>query len=219
MLCCNSYVRCALCCALLVAAALAAARAASSSRDKYLMDFVAQAAGTPADQALQARGPDHDVDTATNDSFITVLGDALQHRNAVGGRSRICYSSVSGALSGHFFTRDQTVLASALHGAVPAPAKMQALWQYQLANGPTRLLSQSCAPLYPHPPSHCGVQQIRCGSQPWHHTRPKRIQGTSSPPQSERCNFISIGYALSRGGLELASCVLVLCAPYRVCVL
>ena len=99
------------------------------------MDFVAQAAGTPADQALQARGPDHDLDTATTDSIITVLGDAFQHRIAVGGRSRFCYSSLSGALSGHFFTRDPVVLARALHGAVPSPAKLLALWQHQVANG------------------------------------------------------------------------------------
>ena len=81
------------------------------------MDFIAQSANTPADQALQARGPDHDIDIAANDPFVTVLGNALQHRNAVGGRSRMCFSSLSGALSGHFFTRDQTVLATALHGA------------------------------------------------------------------------------------------------------
>ena len=80
------------------------------------MDFVAVPAGTAAPQALVLRGPDHDADLAAGDSFDTVLGDALEARVAPGNRKRIPYSSVSGMLSGHLFTRDPAVLALALHG-------------------------------------------------------------------------------------------------------
>ena len=59
------------------------------------MDFVPVAAGTAAPLALQTRGADHDLDTATGDSFITVLGHALHARSVAGARSRVCYSAVS----------------------------------------------------------------------------------------------------------------------------
>ena len=73
----------ALCCALLVAAALAAARVPGLFASPMPMDFVAQSANTPADQALQARGPDHDIDTAANDPFVTVLGDHVRPCSAL----------------------------------------------------------------------------------------------------------------------------------------
>ena len=85
--------------------------------------------------ALQARGSDHELDLASSDDFITVLGDALHARNAAGARSRVCYSTVSGIMSGHLFTRDAFLLALALHGHVPSPAKLRALWLHQLSNG------------------------------------------------------------------------------------
>ena len=75
------------------------------------------------------------MDLASADDFITTLGEALHARSVAGARSRICYSSISGILSGHFFTRDAAVLALALHGHVPSPAKLRGLWLHQLANG------------------------------------------------------------------------------------
>ena len=51
------------------------------------MDFVAVPAGTTPDQALKIRGSDHDLELATADPFITVLGNATQARSAPGGRS------------------------------------------------------------------------------------------------------------------------------------
>ena len=101
------------------------------------MDFVAVPAGTTAEQALQIRGSDHDLELATADPFITVLGNATQARPAPAGRSLdVCYSTVSGIMSGHFFTRDPLVLNAALHGRGIAPAKSSApCWLHQTANG------------------------------------------------------------------------------------
>ena len=68
------------------------------------MDFVAVPVGTTPDQALLMRGSDHDVELATNDPFVVVLGQAAQARAAPGGRSLLSYSTVSGVMSGHLFT-------------------------------------------------------------------------------------------------------------------
>ena len=99
------------------------------------MDFVAVPAGTMPAAALTLRGPDHEVDLAAADDFVTVLGTALAARVAVGGRKRMDYSSVSGMLSGHLFTRDPAVLQAPLHGSVAAPAKLRALWLQLIADG------------------------------------------------------------------------------------
>merc|ERR1711865_45166 len=82
------------------------------------MDFVPVPAGTAPAAALALRGADPDVDMAANDSYATVLGNASLARNQAGGRKRLCYSNVSGCLSGHLFTRDPLVLASPLHDHV-----------------------------------------------------------------------------------------------------
>ena len=47
----------------------------------------------------------------------------------------VSYSTVSGVISGHFFTRDPLVLNAALHGRGIVPAKLRALWLHQVANG------------------------------------------------------------------------------------
>ena len=75
--------------------------------------------GTLAAAALVARGGDHDVDMPSGHAFNVVLGGSLLSRSAVGSRAHICYSSVSGALSGHFFTNDLAVLTSQLHARIP----------------------------------------------------------------------------------------------------
>ena len=88
------------------------------------MDFVPVPAGTADAVALTLRGADHDADIAANDSYSVVLGNASLARNQAGGRKRLCYSNVSGCISGNFFTRDPIVLATPLHSSVPLLTKM-----------------------------------------------------------------------------------------------
>ena len=51
------------------------------------MDFVAVPVGTTPDQALLMRGSDHDVELATNDPFVVVLGQAARPPSLGGGHS------------------------------------------------------------------------------------------------------------------------------------
>jgi len=91
--------------------------------------------GTPAALALTLRGADHDLDFAAGDSVESAFSVPLSIRNAVGGRRRLAFSSFGGALSGYFLTNGPAVIAQFVHGAVPTPAKLRALWLYFIGNG------------------------------------------------------------------------------------
>jgi hypothetical protein len=99
------------------------------------MDWEPVPPGTPAALALTLRGADHDLDFAAGDSVESAFSVSLSIRNAVGGRRRLAFSSFGGALSGYFLTNDPAVIAQFVHGAVPTPAKLRALWLYFIGNG------------------------------------------------------------------------------------
>ena len=99
------------------------------------MDFEPVPAGTLPPAALVLRGSDPNLAVPTANSLNTSLGVSLHAVNAAGGQRHLKYSGVSGLIAGAFFTRDPAVLQSLLHGAVPSPAKLRALWTYLTANG------------------------------------------------------------------------------------
>ena len=126
------------CCVLCVCVSVAAKAAhACASRPQlalrhYSMDFVPVAAGVAPAVALTNRGADHDLDLASADEFISTLGEALHARAIAGARSRVCYSAVSGVMSGHFFTRDPAVLALALKVFFTRLMALYKLWMDHL---------------------------------------------------------------------------------------
>ena len=96
------------------------------------MDFVAVPAGTTPDQALKIRGSDHDLELATADPFITVLGTTQHDQLLV---NQWCPTRRYRASYGPLLYRDPLVLNAALHGRGIVPTKLRALWLHQVANG------------------------------------------------------------------------------------
>ena len=74
------------------------------------MDFVVVPAGTTPDQAQLIRGSDHDLELATADPFITVMGQASQARSAPGLQQ-----------DAHWFQGfGMSSMSSGICGAIPA---------------------------------------------------------------------------------------------------
>jgi hypothetical protein len=65
--------------------------------------------------------------------FVADIGGVIASKPR--GYIQLRNSSFGGALAGYFLTTDPAVIAQFVHGAVPVPAKLRALWLYFIGNG------------------------------------------------------------------------------------
>ena len=100
------------------------------------MDLVAVPAGTPAAQAFLLRGPDPLIRVPPGAQIFTCLGVALRAVSVPGGQAHtVPFSSVAGALAGYLLCDLPALLSRLLHEIAPAPAKLQQVFDYFVAQG------------------------------------------------------------------------------------
>ena len=100
------------------------------------MDFTPVPAGTLGPQALVLRGPDHELQYSTADSFHLTLSTTLHARDGPMANTKLAlYSRTGGLLGGYFFTTDPAVLTALAHRGVPSGLKLRGLWLRLVADG------------------------------------------------------------------------------------